>query len=220
MDDDALAQQLAGDLDGAFEAVVLAHQDRLYTIALRMLGDPREAEEATQDALVRAYRALGTYDPGRRRQLRLRPWLASIVLNAARNRHRSRAARVPTIHLDGIVATAGEPAARESEAPVERQLRREEREAWAHRLLNCPRSQRAALVLRHVDGLSYEEIAQVLERPVGTVKAQVHRGLANLRAQLQAEGRDVPLADPVGPTKPAGAGMRRCAASPRKEMSA
>ena len=60
--DDRLAADLARDLDRSFDALVVAHQDRLYTIALRMLGDPRDAEEAAQDALVRAYRALATYD--------------------------------------------------------------------------------------------------------------------------------------------------------------
>ncbi|TMC61088.1 MAG: hypothetical protein E6J17_09045 [Chloroflexi bacterium] len=60
-----LTRALARDLDGSFERLVLAHQDRLYTIALRMLGDSRDAEEVTQDALVRAYRALGSYNAQR-----------------------------------------------------------------------------------------------------------------------------------------------------------
>ena len=63
--DDRLTADLADDLDGAFEALVLAHQDRLYTIALRMLGDVGDAEEAAQDALVRAYRALAGYERSR-----------------------------------------------------------------------------------------------------------------------------------------------------------
>ena len=63
--DDRLAAALASDLDRSFDALVLAHQDRLYTIALRMLRDPRDAEEAAQDAFVRAYRALATYDAAR-----------------------------------------------------------------------------------------------------------------------------------------------------------
>ena len=84
--DSALLAALADDLDGSFEALVLAHQDRLYSIALRMLGDGRDAEEAAQDALVRAYRALSGYDPVRIRELRLRPWLATIVLNLCRSR--------------------------------------------------------------------------------------------------------------------------------------
>ena len=71
--DDALIAGLTTDLDGTFEALVLAHQDRLYSIALRMLGDPADAEEAAQDAFVRAYRALAGYDTTRIRDLRLRP---------------------------------------------------------------------------------------------------------------------------------------------------
>ena len=62
--DSPLIAALAEDVDGSFEALVLAHQDRLYSIALRLLGDPRDAEEAAQDAFVRAYRALSGYDAG------------------------------------------------------------------------------------------------------------------------------------------------------------
>src|SRR6185436_20520906 len=89
-----LIDALAGDLDGSFEALVLAHQDRIYSIALRLLGDPRDAEEAAQDAFVRAYRALSGYDPARIRELRLRPWLATIVLNLCRSRLTRRPAAV------------------------------------------------------------------------------------------------------------------------------
>ena len=89
--DDRLAADLARDLDGAFDGLVLAHQDRLYTIALRMLGDPHDAEEAAQDALVRAYRALATYDAARIRELRVRGWLTTIVLNLCRTRGLRRA---------------------------------------------------------------------------------------------------------------------------------
>ena len=89
--DNQLVSALARDLDSAFETVVLAHQDRLYSIALRMLGDRRDAEEAAQDALVRAYRALGSYPPERILELRLRPWLATIVLNLCRSRIGRRA---------------------------------------------------------------------------------------------------------------------------------
>jgi RNA polymerase sigma-70 factor (ECF subfamily) len=93
--DDRLLDELAADLDAAFERVVDAHADRLYTIALRMLGDAGDAEEAAQDALVRAYRALAGYDATRIRELRLRPWLATIVLNLCRSRGARRARRGP-----------------------------------------------------------------------------------------------------------------------------
>ena len=101
--DSSLIDGLAADLDGTFEALVLAHQDRIYSIALRVLGDPRDAEEAAQDAFVRAYRALGGYDAARIRDLRLRPWLATIVLNLCR----SRLTRRPASGADDPVARPG-----------------------------------------------------------------------------------------------------------------
>src|SRR5436309_12303798 len=96
MDDDMLLERLADDLDGAFEALVGAHQDRLYSIALRFLGNPSDAEEVAQDALVRAYRALAGYEGARIRKLRLRGWLATIVIRRCRTRSaRQRVATVP-----------------------------------------------------------------------------------------------------------------------------
>ena len=103
--DDALIAGLTANLDGTFEALVLAHQDRLYSIALRVLGDPADAEEAAQDALVRAYRALAGYDAARIRELRLRPWLATIVLNLCRSR-RTRGAAARATAVAGCAATA------------------------------------------------------------------------------------------------------------------
>ena len=95
--DEPLIAALADDLDASFEALALAHQDRMYSIALRMLGDPRDAEEAAQDALVRAYRALAEYDAARIQALRLRPWLATIVLNLCRSRLARRPAAAGSV---------------------------------------------------------------------------------------------------------------------------
>lgn len=188
--DDRLAADLAGNLDGAFDTLVVAHQDRLYTIALRMLGDPRDAEEAAQDALVRAYRALATYEAARIRELRVRGWLTTIVLNLCRTRGLRRAGRgtAPT-SLDGDAAPAFQPRAPGKEAPAEVAERHAERERWGARLAELPPVYRAAVVLRHVDGLSYPEAAAALGRPEGTVKAQVHRGIALLRTMLEADAR-------------------------------
>jgi RNA polymerase sigma factor (sigma-70 family) len=177
-DDAALADRLADDLDGSFEALVHLHAGRLFSIALRMIGDRSDAEEAAQDALVRAYRALAGYDPERIREIRLRPWLATIVLNVCRNRTRVR--RVATVEL------AFEPAA---EPLVDPLARRDARAAWASLLEALPPAQRTAVVLRHVDGLSYAEMAEALGRPEGTLKAQVHRGLGALRDAFTAAER-------------------------------
>lgn len=178
--DDDLTERLAADLDDGFESLVGAHADRLYSIALRVLGNRADAEEAAQDAFVRAYRALEGYEPERIRTLRLRAWLATIVVNVCRNRTRVR--RVATTQL------AFEPGAEPAADPL---ARRDLRDTWAALLARLPPAQRTAIVLRHVDGLSYAEMAEALGRPEGTLKAQVHRGLAALReAILATERRD------------------------------
>jgi RNA polymerase sigma-70 factor (ECF subfamily) len=175
-----LIGRLSVDLDGAFPTLVADHQDRVFTIAVRVLGNRSDAEEAAQDAFVRAYRAIAGYPAERIRELRLRPWLATIVLNVCRNRVRVR--RVATTEL------AFEPAAEPAADPFSS---RHGRDTWADLLSHLPPAQRAAVVLRHVDGLSYAEMAEALGRPEGTVKAQVHRGLATLRtAFLAAERRE------------------------------
>lgn len=186
--DDLLLRSLAESLDRAFPDLVTTHQDRLYTIALRMLGDPNEAEEATQDALVRAYRALATFDRARMGDLRLRGWLATIVLNRCRSRLGHRGTTVPTVSLDVIAEGTAEPGAPASREPEATAIQRDARDAWAIRLGRLPTSYRAAVILHHVDGLSYPEMAEALGRPEGTLKAQVHRGLAALRTMLETEG--------------------------------
>lgn len=192
--DSRLVAGLARDLDGTFEALVLAHQDRLFSIALRMLGDRGAAEEAAQDAFVRAYRALCGYDDDRIHDLQLRPWLATIVLNLCRTRlaRRASSGRTP-LSLDREAqdgSSLPEPVSTDvSGSPIAVTDRRDARERWAGLLATLPPAYRAAVVLRHVDGLSYPELADALDRPQGTVKAQVHRGLAMLRTALETADR-------------------------------
>jgi RNA polymerase sigma-70 factor (ECF subfamily) len=181
-DDSALRDALAADLDRSYEGVVLAFQHRLYAFALRMCGDPRDAEEIVQDALVRAYRALARYPPDRRRALALRAWLYRITLNVTRNRLRGR--RRPVVPLDtGAVDTPADASAR----PAAVLERAERRRMLAKLVAELPQRYRAAVVLRHVEGLGYAEIAAALAQPEGTVKANVHRGLALLRRALGEE---------------------------------
>ena len=141
--DSRLAADLARDLDASFEAVVLDHQDRLFSIALRMLGDRGAAEEAAQDAFVRAYRALATYDADRIRELRLRPWLATIVLNLCRTRIGRRAARgAAPLSFDIETSPLPEPVATDATtSPVAVMERHAERERWAG-LLACLQERR------------------------------------------------------------------------------
>lgn len=187
--DDTLVTALAADLDAAFPRLVQEHQDRLYSIAVRLLRDPRDAEEVAQDAMVRAYRAIASYEPERIRALQLRPWLATVVVNLSRNRVRRRV--VPTASLEPLDGT-GDPdrdprliVLDRDASPHHAAADREATAVWAGLLAQLPDRLRAPVVLRHVDGLSYAEMSTVLGRPEGTLKAQVHRGLQQLRAAAE-----------------------------------
>ena len=182
--DPELPARLARDLDGSFEALVVAHQRLVFGLALRVVGDRADAEEVAQDTFVRAYRALAGYEAERVAAMRLRPWLAQIALNLARNRVRRRPPpHRPLEDGDGQPLAVAAPTAAE---PAEVAERGQERDFWAGLLAGLPRGQREAVVLRHVEGLPYAEVAEVLGRPVGTVKTHVHRGVRQLRERLEA----------------------------------
>jgi RNA polymerase sigma factor (sigma-70 family) len=179
-----LPARLARDLDGSFEELVLAHQRLVYGLALRVVADPADAEEVAQDTFVRAYHALAGYDAERVAGMRLRPWLAQIALNLARNRRRRRPPPArPLEDGDGQPISVAAPAAAQPDQLAER---RQEREQLGELLAGLPRGWREAVVLRHIEGLAYAEVAEVLGRPVGTVKTHVHRGVRQLRATLEA----------------------------------
>ena len=182
MTDDELRERLARSLDDGFEQMVLAYQRRLFAFALRYCGRAQDAEEIVQDAFVRAYRALAGYPPEQVRALAPRPWLFQITLNVARNR--ARGGRLATVSSDEVEGWA-EPAADGREQP-EVVLERAESGAEMDALVAAlPERYRVAVILRHVNELSYAEAAALLGRPVGTVKSDVHRGLSLLRAALR-----------------------------------
>jgi RNA polymerase sigma-70 factor (ECF subfamily) len=187
----ALVRDLAHNLDAAFERLVLTYQRQLYGFALRLVGNAADAEEIAQDAFVRAYRALASYAPERIRALAPRPWLYQITLNVARNRARGRRLTLVSLDVDRegtggehrvAIAVEDDPEQR----PEARMVADEARRELGTRLATLPTRYRLAVVLRHVEGLSYAEIGALLGQPVGTVKANVHRGVRLLRGALVA----------------------------------
>lgn len=183
IDEQSLSGHLAGDLDAHFEQFVRAFQDRMYGFAMRLTGSRQDAEEAVQDAFVRAYRALTHYPEDRIRALRLRPWLYQITLNVVRNR--ARRPRLVSVSVDGPVGTALAGSA--DEQPERMAEQAEADSELAEAIARLPPRYGAAVVLRHIQGLSYAEAAQVLDQPVGTTKSDVHRGLRLLREALEPE---------------------------------
>jgi len=180
--DRRLTRRLAHDVAATFPDLIATHQDGIFSGVLRMVPTRHDAHDITQETFIRAYRALLGYDSGRIRDLKLRPWLWTIAVNLCRNAARSRKRAAVTVPLvgDDRAATDTVDVAAEGIAAVIA-------DEWQQRLDTLPGPQRNAIVLRHVVGLSYREIATALDRPVGTTKADVHRGLEHLRGLLAAE---------------------------------
>jgi RNA polymerase sigma-70 factor, ECF subfamily len=167
--------------DRVFERMVLDHQDRIYALGLALTGNRHDAEDVAQDTFIRAYKALATYSPERIRDLKQKPWLHRIALNVVRNRVRGLRPRL--VELNGSEAD-------HATGPEEDVLRKSEIDELAARVACLPAKYREAVVLRHVQDLSYAEVADALGQPVGTVKANVHRGLKILRGENDADRDD------------------------------
>jgi len=182
-DAELIAAHVAGDPD-AFAELVRRHQDRLWAVALRTLGNREEAADALQDALVSAYRRAGSF----RGDAAVTTWLHRIVVNACLDRVRRARAR-PTVPLPEREPASG----RDEHASTEAAL--DVRAALAR----LPETQRAALVLVDMHGLSVAEAAAVLEVAEGTVKSRCSRGRAALAALLRP---DSPAAGPVPGSSP------------------
>ncbi len=182
IDEQSLPGRLAVDLDAHFEDLVRTFQDRLYGFALRLTGSPPDAEEAIQDAFVRAYRALQGYPSERIAVLRLRAWLYQIALNVVRNRFRRATPASEPLddsNTNRLASFDGQPETAS--------MLGETRTDLAAALRSLPERYAVAVTLRHVQGLSYAEAADVLQQPVGTTKSDVHRGLRLLREALEPE---------------------------------
>jgi len=175
-----LTDSLAVDLDRAFPRLVDAHVGLLYAIAVNTCSQPADAEDAVAESFYRAYRALRGYEPERIRSIRLRAWLVTILLNVRRNETRRRR-RHPESPVAYHEDRAGAPAA-EDEA-----LSLFPDPALTEALQQIAPAPRRALLLRHVAGMSYADIAEVTDRPVGTVKSQVARTANRLRRILDTK---------------------------------
>lgn len=179
---DDLCERLADDLDAAFADLVEQHQGLVFGVALRVVNDAASAQDVAQDAFVRAYKAMSRYPAERVREIRLRPWLARIALNLARNEVRRRR---PASSIDELAA---HPAEHDASPQLVAESSDQAR-MWARLLAGLPPRYRLAVALRHVEGLSYAELAETLDRPLGSVKSDIHRGTALLRAAYDAEQR-------------------------------
>ena len=188
-DHQLLRRHVAGD-DTAFAELVRRHRDRLWAVALRTLGDPEEAADALQDALLAAFRRAESF----RGDAKVTTWLHRIVVNACLDRARRRRVRLvePLAEEDDRQLTLSVP-----EGPDSAEVQERRADILAA-LRQISPDQRAAIVLVDMEGLSMEEAAQTLECAVGTVKSRCSRGRAKL-LPLLAHLRDAPVGESARP---------------------
>ncbi len=174
-----------GDLD-AFNQLVEQYQGQVYNLALRMLGDQALAADAAQEAFISAYRGIKGFRGGS-----LRSWFLRIAANASKDMLRSAKAR-PAVSLDALeLAPSATPRSHE-ESPEDSALRQELGHEIGQGLNTLPHDQRLALVLVDIQGFSYEEAAQTMGKPVGTVKSRLSRAREHMREYLRSRPELLP----------------------------
>ena len=179
----SLVQRCAAGDESACAELVGEHQRMVVQLAINLLGDRDEALDLSQEVFLRVFRTIHRF----RGQSSLRTWIYRIAVNQARNRHRfwRRRHRGDQVSLDAHVAAHGDvlPGV---EAGPDRVLAQKELAArLKHALDHLPFDQRTAIILREIDGLSYEEIAFSLGVAIGTVKSRLTRARQALRLELR-----------------------------------
>lgn len=186
----ALVAAAQGGSTVAFERIVAMYQSRIFGFARAYCSDRAEASDLMQEALIKVYRSIG----GFRFQSSLLTWMFRIVKNVAIDHHKSRRQKERKLEQPLSLTSEREIGVAAEPGPETRLLRSEaQRELWAA-LERVPEAYRTVLVLADMQGQSYEEIAAIVETPVGTVKSRLFRGRDALREALIALRREPPRA--------------------------
>lgn len=190
-DEELLSRSRDGDAE-AFTLLVERYQRMLFTIAYRYLGNTEDAGDAAQEALVRAFKNLAAF----RGQCSFKTWLQHIIANVCRDELR-RLKRRPTLSLDNLLETGSEFRERPADevaSPEEIFLTREGEDRLHSLIQALTPEYRVVVIMRDLQGFSYEEIATQLGCPVGTVKSRLNRARQFLRQHLVQERE--PIAGP------------------------
>ena len=177
-----ISQVLKGD-QNAFGEIVELYKDKVFQICFRMLGNRHEAEDLAQEAFVRAYINIHSFNI----QMKFSNWLFRIATNLCIDRLRKKK---PDYHLDAEIAgTEGlnmySQIAADMMMPEEELESLELQEYIQRALIKLPEKYRSVIVLKYIEELSLKEISEILDLPVGTVKTRIHRGREALRKQLR-----------------------------------
>jgi len=172
----------------AYERLVGEHSGDVYALLFRLTSDAEEARDLTQETFLRAFQSIDRF----RGDASLKTWIYRIAINQARNRWRwwRRRRRDVTVSLDATDEQRDQPltatlANENSPSPEQQTLAHERESQLREALCGLRQSYRVAVILRDVEGFSYEEIAQTLQISIGTVKSRISRGRLELRRQLE-----------------------------------
>jgi RNA polymerase sigma factor (sigma-70 family) len=178
MDETKLIYEAQKGSLSAFNQLVMAYQGTAYNVAYRVIGNSDAADDACQDAFLKAYKALNQYKGGS-----FKSWLLRIVTNTCYDQIRYKSRR-PTSSLEDITENPDEhntSLISDDERPEEQVLRGELNDLLQLGINQLPEDQRIILVLCDVQGLSYQEAADIVDQPLGTVKSRLSRGRGRLR---------------------------------------
>ena len=162
-----------------FEEEALVHLDTLYNVALRLTGNPADAEDLVQETVLKAYRAWEKYERG----TNCRAWLVTILRNTFINQFRKRRKKPSKVDYDAVEDISVFEAVQEQD-PTGAFFRHIVDDEVTRAVQELPEEFRMPLVLSDVEGLSYAEIAEILDIPVGTVKSRLFRGRRRLQRRL------------------------------------
>ena len=168
----------------AFDTLVTKYQRRLFRVAIRMVGDTAEAEDVVQETFIKAYRALSQF----RGDSAFFTWLYRIAVNAARNSLESKGRRLPELHSnksDDDETFNVELYLNDIDTPESLLLSKQIAQTVNQAMEALPDDWRMALSLREIDGLSYEEIAEMMACPIGTVRSRIFRARESIAEKIR-----------------------------------
>ena len=174
-----MIERASGGDAAAFNRLMEQHERRMYAVALRMCGNREDAQDCLQEAMLRVYRAIG----GFKGQSSFSTWVYRITMNTCLDELRRKKNR-QSASLDNLLEMGWSPTD-DSNAPEKQAMRSELRRNLNRAIQELPEEMRAAVVLRDIQGFSYDEIARMLEINVGTIKSRISRGREKLREKLK-----------------------------------
>jgi RNA polymerase sigma-70 factor (ECF subfamily) len=177
----------------AFDLLVRKYQHKVVGVISRYVSDWSECQDVAQDAFIRAYRAIGSF----RGESQFYTWMYKIATNTAKNHLVSQGRRPPTddIAIDDAVQIDGGMRLKDKATPEHELLRQEIEQTVFATVEQLPEDLRTAITLREVDGLSYEEIAQKMDCPIGTVRSRIFRARDAIDQKLRPLLSDVTASD-------------------------